>query len=345
MLYRYKSFVLSDFLATFAIRNNITTMNLLEKVKLEALNGNPCSIEDAIKISKSFDINDICDAADEIRKKWNGDNMDTCSIVNARSGKCSENCKWCAQSRFYETGCKEYDIIPHEEVMKAVKMNSEKGVRRFSLVTSGRKVAPADIERFCQIFRDAAKVSSISLCASMGLLTKEELQKLKDAGVNRYHCNLETASYYFPSLCSTHSQEDKLRTIRAAREVGMEVCSGGIIGMGETLEQRLMLAQEARETGACSIPINILNPIKGTPLQDEAPLSEEEIILTVALFRLVAPKCNLRFAGGRLRLSEKATRRILRGGMGGALVGDMLTTVGNNIDQDRDLFTELGFKW
>lgn len=320
-------------------------MNLLEQIKARALEGEPCSIKDALEISKQFDINDICDAADEIRQKWSGDTMDTCSIVNARSGRCSEDCKWCAQSRFHKTGCKEYDIIPHDEVMKAVELNTSKGVRRFSLVTSGRKVAPADIKSFCNIFRDAAKVSSISLCASMGLLSKEELQQLKDAGVNRYHCNLEAAASFFPNLCTTHSHEDKLRTIRAAREVGMEVCCGGIIGMGETMQQRLELAEEAREAGACSIPINILNPIKGTPLENEAPISEEDIILTVALFRLVAPKCNLRFAGGRLRLSDKATRRILRGGMSGALVGDMLTTVGNNIDQDRDLFTELGFKW
>ena len=320
-------------------------MNLLEQIKARALDGSPCSVKDALEISRQFNINDICDAADEIRQKWSGDTMDTCSIVNARSGRCSEDCKWCAQSRFHKTGCKEYDIIPHDEVMKAVKLNTSKGVRRFSLVTSGRKVAPADIKRFCDIFRDAAKASPISLCASMGLLTKEELQQLKDAGVNRYHCNLEAASSFFPNLCTTHSHEDKLRTIRAAREVGMEVCCGGIIGMGETMEQRLQLAEEAREAGACSIPINILNPIKGTPLENEAPISEEEIILTVALFRLVAPKCNLRFAGGRLRLSDKATRRILRGGMSGALVGDMLTTVGNNIDQDRDLFTEMGFKW
>ncbi|MGN1173435.1 MAG: biotin synthase BioB [Muribaculaceae bacterium] len=320
-------------------------MNLLEKIRIEALEGKPCSISDAIEISKSFDINDICDIADEIRKKWNGDSMDTCSIVNARSGRCSEDCKWCAQSRFHNTGCNEYDIIPHDEVMRAVELNTNKGVHRFSLVTSGRKVAPADIKRFCDIFRDAAKISQISLCASMGLLTKDELQQLKDAGVNRYHCNLETSASFFPHLCTTHSHEDKLRTIRAAREIGMEVCCGGIIGMGETLEQRLQLAEEAREAGACSIPINILNPVKGTALENQPLISEEDIIMTVALFKLIAPKCTLRFAGGRLRLSDKATRRILHGGMSGALVGDMLTTVGNNIDQDRDLFTELGFKW
>lgn len=319
-------------------------MNLLEKVKNDALGGVPCPIETALEISQNFSIDEICDAADEIRKKWNGDAIDTCSIVNARSGRCSEDCKWCAQSRFHHTGCKEYDIIPLQEVRESLRTNVSKGVRRFSLVTSGRKVAPADIDKFCEIFREASS-SDISLCASMGLLTKEELQKLKNAGVTRYHCNLETSSDFFPSLCSTHSHEDKLKTIRAAREVGMDVCCGGIIGMGETMKQRLMLAKEASDAGACSIPINILNPVKGTPLQNQPLLSEQEIILTIALFRLVAPKCCLRFAGGRLRLSERATARIMKGGMSGALVGDMLTTVGNNIDQDRELFTSLGFKW
>ncbi|MDE7152833.1 MAG: biotin synthase BioB [Muribaculaceae bacterium] len=320
-------------------------MDLLSRVKENAIKGIPCSVDDALKISELYDINDICDAADEVRIATQGNSVDTCSIVNARSGRCTEDCKWCAQSRHYQTGCGEYEQIDEKELFNAVKVNTEKGVNRFSMVTSGRKVSKADIGSFCSLYRRIRQESPIHLCASMGLLDKEQLQQLKDAGVTRYHCNLETGPSYFPHLCTTHTMQDKLNTIRAAREVGMEVCSGGIIGMGETMRDRLEMAETAREAGACSIPVNILNPIKGTPLQDTTPLSEEEIILTVALLRLVAPLCALRFAGGRLRLSEKATRRILRGGMNGALVGDMLTTVGNNIDSDRSLFENLDFKW
>lgn len=320
-------------------------MDLLLKIKENAVKGIPCSVEDALKISELYDINEICNAADEVRQATQGNAIDSCSIVNARSGRCTEDCKWCAQSRHFHTGCNEYEVIPETELFEAVKVNTEKGVHRFSLVTSGRKVSKADIAGFCDLYRQIRRRSPIHLCASMGLLDKEQLQQLKEAGVTRYHCNLETGPSFFPTLCSTHTMEDKLQTIRWAREVGMEVCSGGIIGMGESLRDRLEMAQTSREAGACSIPINILNPIKGTPLQDTPPMSEQDIILTVALIRLVAPLCALRFAGGRLRLSEKATRRIMRGGMNGALVGDMLTTVGNNIDSDRQLFEDMDFKW
>ena len=327
------------------LKRILTIMDLLSNIKKNAIDGIPCSIDDALKISELYDINDICDAADEVRQATQGTTIDSCSIVNARSGRCTEDCKWCAQSRHFSTGCNEYEVIPENELFEAVEVNSAKGVKRFSMVTSGRKVSKEDIKHFCDLYKRIGEKSDMHLCASMGLLDKEQLQQLWDAGVTRYHCNLETGPSYFPTLCSTHTMEDKLRTIRWAKEVGMEVCSGGIIGMGESLRDRLELAATARDAGACSIPVNILNPIKGTPLQDTPPMSEEDIILTVALFRLVAPLCALRFAGGRLRLSEKATRRIMRGGMNGALVGDMLTTIGNNIDSDRRLFEDMDFKW
>ncbi len=307
------------------------------------MRGEPASVADALEINRLYSTDEICDAADRVRQTRVGSTIDTCSIVNARSGRCSEDCKWCSQSRFHDTGVTEYEIVPHDEFEQLLTVASTRGVGRFSLVTSGRKVAPGDIQRFCALYREASKKSDISLCASMGLLTKDELRQLKEAGVTRYHCNLETSSDYFPKLCSTHSHEDKLATIRAARELGMEVCSGGIIGMGEDLRQRLTMAQEAREAGATSIPVNILNPIPGTPLEGTPLISEDEVIRTVALMRFIAPDCTLRFAGGRSRLSAKANERILRGGMNGALVGDMLTTVGNNIDQDYTLFAAQGF--
>lgn len=220
--------------------------------------------------------------------------------------------------------------------------NSERGVRRFSLVTSGRKVAPGDIERFCSIYRHLAENTPIYLCASMGLLTLDELKRLKEAGVRRYHCNLETSSDFFPSLCSTHTHEDKLRTIAWAREAGLEICSGGIIGMGENMRQRLTMVTEAREAGAVSVPVNILSPIKGTALENTPLIGEDEIARSVALMRFIAPKVTLRFAGGRARLSEKMTERILRGGMNGSLVGDMLTTIGNSIEDDYALYARIG---
>ncbi len=317
---------------------------MLEKVKAKLLEGIPATIEEALELDKRYSTDELADLADEVRQKWCGDVIDTCSIVNARSGRCSEDCKWCAQSCFHSTGIDEYRFLSHEDTMKAAHMNVDAGVRRFSLVTSGRKVSKNDLKVYCATYADLTDSTGLYLCASMGLLNKEELQMLHDAGVKRYHCNLETSSRYFPSLCSTHTHEEKLRTIKAAQEVGMEVCCGGIIGMGENLEDRLMLAQEAREAGAVSIPINILNPIKGTALESTPLISEDDIIRSVALMRCIAPKLTLRFAGGRMRLSKRSMARILRGGMNGALVGDMLTTIGNAIDEDKEMFKATGYR-
>ena len=212
------------------------------------------------------------------------------------------------------------------------------------MVTSGRKVLSKDIEYFCGIYKEMSEQGGVELCASMGLLSREQLQQLWDSGVRKYHCNLESSPSYFATLCTTHTIEDKLATIRIAKEIGFTICCGGIIGMGETMRDRLELAAMARDAGASSIPINILQPIKGTPLQDIEPISEDEIERSVALMRFIAPKCTLHFAGGRARLSRPTTARILRGGMNGALVGDMLTTVGNNVEEDFKLFKSVDYE-
>lgn len=316
----------------------------IQEALQRGIEGTPLTVDEAIELGKSTPADTLCDAADQIRRARTGDTIDTCSIVNARSGLCSEDCKWCAQSRHHTTGIAEYDHISHEEAMKAARMNAAKNVRRFSLVTSGRRVTGSQIKYFCDIYRQIGRETDLYLCASMGLLGKEELQSLRNAGVKRYHCNLETSRKYFGTLCSTHTYDEKLATIRAAREAGMEICSGGIIGMGETMRDRLEMVEEARNAGASSIPVNILQPIPGTALADTPLIDEDEIILTVALMRFVAPDTILRFAGGRARLSKPATERILHGGMNGALVGDMLTTIGNQIDEDYRMFDRLGFK-
>lgn len=316
---------------------------MLERIKKEAVeSGTPASVEDALKLNELYSVDELCEAADEVRLKWCGNVVHTCSIVNARSGRCGEDCKWCAQSAHHSTGIKEYEYIPHDELMAVFRDNRRRGVKCFSLVTSGRKVS--NMTTFCNLYKEADGIGGMNLCASMGLLEREQLQQLWDAGVRKYHCNLESSPNYFPKLCSTHTIEDKLRTINIAKKIGFKICSGGIIGMGETLRDRLELAELARNAGASSIPVNILQPIKGTPLENIELISEEEIIRSVALMRLVAPKCTLHFAGGRARLSHKAMARILRGGINGALVGNMLTTVGNKIDEDYKLFEETGYK-
>lgn len=318
---------------------------MLNRIKLKAIqSGTPASVDEAMALNENYSTDELCRVADEVRQKWCGNEVHTCSIVNARSGRCGEDCKWCAQSAHHKTGINEYEHIPHDEMMQAFHANKDRNVKCFSLVTSGRKVMPAHMAYFCSLYKEAAQEGGVNLCASMGLLDREQLQQLWDAGVRKYHCNLETSASYFPKLCSTHTVEDKLKTIAMAREIGFKICSGGIIGMGESMRDRVELATQAREAGASSIPVNILQPIKGTPLENIPPISEDEIARSVALMRLVAPKCTLHFAGGRARLSHDALVRIMRGGINGALVGDMLTTIGNNIDADYRLFEETGYK-
>ena len=318
--------------------------DILEEALQKTLSGTALTVDEAMTLDSLYDTDTLCDAADKVRAARCGNDMDTCSIINARSGRCSEDCKWCSQSAFHSTGINEYDIVPTEELDATLDACSSKGVRRFSLVTSGRAVGPRSIDAFCKLYvRCKERSPQTYLCASMGLLTEAEMQKLYDAGVRRYHCNIETAASFFPTLCSTHTREDKAATIRAARKVGMAVCSGGIIGMGETMRQRLEMAAEAIELGAVSIPVNILNPIKGTPLADTPLLSEEEIIRTIALMRFVAPDAVIRFAGGRARLSAEATERIMHGGLNGIMVGDLLTTVGNDAASDFRLIADAGF--
>lgn len=319
--------------------NNDTLRQITDRL----LAGGRATADELLALEPQCTTDELCEAADEIRLKLTGNHLDTCSIINARSGRCSEDCAWCAQSRRFHTGVDEYDIVDTGLAVASAKANRAYGVERFSLVTSGRRVTGEQMPRFCDIYRRIAAETDIYLCASMGLLGYNEMTMLAEAGVKRYHCNLETSSEYFPRLCRSHTRADKLATIEAARRAGLAICSGGIIGMGETLRDRLLLAKEAYEAGASSIPVNILNPIPGTALQDTPPLSEEEIIRSVALMRFMAPDAVMRFAGGRARLSRETTERILRGGMNGVMIGDLLTTRGNDADEDYALFRRTGY--
>lgn len=319
--------------------NNDTLRQITDRL----LAGGRATADELLALEPQCTTDELCEAADEIRLKLTGNHLDTCSIINARSGRCSEDCAWCAQSRRFHTGVDEYDIVDTGLAVASAKANRAYGVERFSLVTSGRRVTGEQMPRFCDIYRRIAAETDIYLCASMGLLGYDEMTMLAEAGVKRYHCNLETSSEYFPRLCRSHTRADKLATIEAARRAGLAICSGGIIGMGETLRDRLLLAKEAYEAGASSIPVNILNPIPGTALQNTPPLSEDEIIRSVALMRFMAPDAVMRFAGGRARLSRETTGRILRGGMNGVMIGDLLTTRGNDADEDYALFRRTGY--
>ncbi len=269
--------------------------------------------------------------------------FDTCSIINGKSGRCPENCKWCAQSAHYRARIREFPLVGTPKLIEAAEYSRKKGIRRFSIVTSGKRLRPSEISQLCDSVRQVAERVDIKLCLSAGLLYEADLRAFAEAGISRYHCNLESAPSYFPSLCTTHTQQEKIETLKAAVKAGLEICSGGIIGMGETLAQRMELAFVLKELGVKSVPVNILAPIKGTPLERQEPISDEEILRTVAILRFILPEAALRFAGGRARLSDRTVLEALKAGINAAIMGDMLTTVGADIDTDMARIREAGY--
>lgn len=272
--------------------------------------------------------------------------FDSCSIINARSGRCPEDCKWCAQSAHYGTTIHTYPLVDRDTCMETAAHNRNAGIRRFSLVTSGRTIKGNALDTVCSYYsRLRIEEPGMCLCASMGLLDDDAMAKLHKAGVQRYHCNMESSRSYFPTLCTTHTQDDKLTTIERARRAGFEICSGGIIGMGETMRQRIELALELREFSPVSIPINVLHPIPGTPLENSKPVTDDEYLDTIAIFRMIHPRAVLRFAGGRACISPQAQREALRIAINGAIMGDMLTTVGSQIESDKKMVKEAGYEW
>ncbi len=330
---------------SFRIRKDSIMIDI-DKLKEKVLSGEKLSREEALSLCdiEASRRQELWDAAEEITSAMCDKTFDSCSIINARSGKCPENCKWCAQSAHYKTEIDTYPLVSHDECMRIAGINREAGIHRFSLVASGRKMEGKELDTVCGYYREMQRRGGLRLCASLGLLDRESLQKLFDAGVTRYHCNLETAPSFFSSLCTTHSIEDKINTINMAREIGFEICSGGIIGMGETPRQRIELALELLRIDPHSIPINILCPIPGTPLENCPPVPEEEILDTISFFRFIHPAKILRFAGGRAGMSRENQLTALRIGINGGIMGDMLTTVGSKVNEDRQLIREGGYE-
>lgn len=315
---------------------------MITTLQKKVINGGTLSREEAILLS-SAQLEPLCEAADQIRRHFCGNAFDMCSIINGKSGKCPEDCKYCAQSSHYSADTAVYPLLSTDEILREAKANAADGILRFSIVTSGKRLSNQEVEQVCDSFRKIRETCGISLCASMGLLSQKQFKMLKSAGVVRYHNNLETSRRFFPHICTTHTYEDKIQAIQDARESGLTVCSGGIIGLGETMEDRIDMALTLRDLQIRSVPINVLNPIPGTPLEHNAPLPEDEVCRTAAIFRFLLPDSILRMAGGR-GLMEDQGRRVFRSGANGAITQNMLTTGGIAVREDRQLAEELGFE-
>lgn len=315
----------------------------INKLTSEIINGRRLTREDDLSFFKEADLDELSKGAECIREALCSNHVDLCTIINGRAGRCSENCKFCAQSAHNHTGCDEHGMLEPEVVLEDCKKREAAGVHAYSIVTAGRTVEGKELDILEETYALLKKeCKHVRLCASHGLLSADAFRRLKVAGVEMYHSNIETSKRNFPNICTTHTYEDKIREIKMAKEAGLTVCSGGIIGMGETWEDRIDMAVSLSELEVESIPINALIPVKGTPLEGVTKLTEDEIIRTVAMFRFINPTAYIRMAAGRNYFKDGG-RRLFSSGVNATITGDMLTTVGNNTAQDIEMLKDMGF--
>ena len=318
-------------------------MSIVRQLKEKVMSEEWIGKEEALQLAAA-PLKELTEAADEIRRRYCGDTFDICTIINGKSGKCSEDCKFCAQSSRYHTGLKDtYPLLGTEELLEEAKYNADRGVLRYSIVTSGRCLSDREVERLCDSIRKIKEETDIRICVSPGLLQEEQFRKLKEAGADRVHCNLESSERYFLQVCTTHTYEEKTAAIQAAKRAGLSVCSGGILGLGESVEDRIDMVLTARKLGVRSIPVNVLNPIPGTPYEKNPVLSGEEILRCTAVFRFLIPDGLIRLAGGRGLMEDKG-KKCFQSGANAAISGDMLTTAGITVESDMEMIRSLGYK-
>lgn len=283
----------------------------------------------------------------EISHKITEDNFDNtveaCSIVSAKTGACSENCKYCAQSKHNHADIECHPLLDVDTVKKAAMSAKENGANHFCIVTSGTAPTRKDFENILKMVKEVASIDGLHCCASLGLLSEDEIKELKDAGLERYNHNINTSENYHKNICSTHNFEDRVHTVEMIKKHGIEACCGVIIGMGESREDRIDMALSLKKLNPKTVPINFLNPIKGTPLEDyENKIDEEEILKTICIFRIVLPKTLLRYAGGRTtRLSKYNQKLGIIAGINSLLVGNYLTTTGSKSEEDEKMLEQL----
>jgi biotin synthase len=318
--------------------------SILIKLKDKAINTSGIDLDDAEKLYETGQQDPflLMAYASQIREHFKGRKIGLCAIVNAKSGVCPENCRFCAQSVHYGTDAPVYPLISSQEIIEKGRMAFDVGARHFGIVTSGTRID--DQDEWDEIYRAIAGLNEIGIkpCGSLGMLDHEMASNLRKAGLFRYHHNLETSRSFFDAICSTHAYDEDIETVVIAKKAGLSVCSGGIIGLGEKMEHRIELAMTLKELDVDSVPINILNPIEGTPLAAMPPLSPMEILLTIAIYRFVLPDKDIKLCGGK----EKNLRQLLPlaivAGCNSFMTGNYLTTLGRNTENDLEMIADLG---
>ena len=290
-------------------------------------------------------ISELICKANDVRKAYIGNRLEQCSILNARSGLCCEDCKFCAQSANHNTNVLGHPLKAKEQIVEAAKEAKAIGTKKFGIVTSGNRLTDEEVEVIAASISQIKEEVGIVVCASLGALQRSQLEFLKKAGLSRYHHNIETSRRFYSRIVSTHSFEERINTLKAAKAVGLEVCSGGIIGMGENWDDRIDMAITLKELDVDSVPVNILIPIEGTPLANIEPISTEDIIRTISIFRIILKDKTVKIAAGREAALKESQIEGFMAGANGMIIGGYLTVGGAELESDYALIKEIEKRW
>ncbi len=322
----------------------MTIRNFVQKLSDDVLSGCTIVADDALKLSEldGADLYLLFAEASRIREHYKGKAASLCSIINAKSGRCPENCAFCAQSASHTTNVQVYPLVDEEELVRCAHSAEKNGARCYGIITSGTGIKPgAELEKICRALRRIKSETSIDPSCSLGILGAETAQLLKDAGMATYHHNLETSRSFFPNICTSHDYEDDVETVRAVKSVGLKVCCGGIFGLGESFSHRVELAETLRELKVDTVPINFLNPVEGTRLADANFLTPMECLKIIAIYRFMLPDKCLTVCGGREKNLRELQSWIFLAGASGMMTGNYLTTPGRSPEIDRQMLGDL----
>ena len=317
--------------------------DFIDSCMKKVIDGNSISFDDAERLISTNDLIKLADSANIIAKNFNDENIDVESLINAKSGNCPEDCSFCAQSTFYETGITKFPLLADDIILEKAKQAESNGASSFCLVCAYREPSHSDFQKICKIIEKLRKAVKLQINVSLGFMTPERAQKLKSLGVKRYNHNLEASESFFSTICKTHDFSDRIKTAKIVKQAGLELCCGGIIGMGETRRQRIELAFSISSLKPDEVPINILIPRKGTPKElDNCSIHQIDIIRTIAVWRFIMPKTILKIAGGREVYFNDSGRLALQAGANGIITGGYLTTNGNAPNKDFQMIHKIG---